>query len=389
MNIVFLSREFPPTHNGGVGIYTYEMSRLLAKHGHRVYVVTEAIETPLRYQHEDVTIVRILPERSRIFDRIRKYVPGFIDRLEYSRAVSSALKIILSSGPVDIVESCEARAEGFLFYLLRNKPRLVIKLHTPEGIVYKLNREPLYRDRHYVEKLEGWWLHKARTLVGLSNAIVSLSCAHYGLRTDGIRIVPNPIDSRTFSPAPVSSSASAPLVLYVGRLEFRKGCHVLIRSIPAVLHAVPDARFLFVGNDCGMSDYLTRQASVLGISGRVDFIGYRPREELAGYYNRCAVCCVPSLWENQPYTCLEAMACGRPVVASSTGGIPEIIENGVNGLLVPAGSVVRLAEAIIRLLEDRKLADSVGENARKTIEMRYDPESVMKRTLKIYERVLK
>jgi len=389
MNIVFLSREFPPAHNGGVGIYTYEMSRLLAKHGHRVYVVTEAIETPLRYQHNGVTVFRILPRRIGVSGRVRTYAPGFIDRLEYSRAVSSALKTILSLAPIDIVESCEARGEGFLFYLLRNRPRLVIKLHTPEGIVYKLNREPVHRDRNYIEKLEGWWLRKARTLVGLSNAIVSLSCAHYGLKTDGIQILPNPLDIRAFSPAPVSALMTPPLVLYVRRLAFRKGCHVLIRSIPAVLRAVPDARFMFVGHDCGMSDYLTRQASALGISGRVEFAGCRPREELAGYYNRCSVCCVPSLWENQPYSCLEAMACGRPVVASRTGGIPEIIEDGVNGLLAPPGSVISLAGAIVRVLEDRKFADSLGSNARKTIEMHYEHETVMKRTLKIYERVLK
>ena len=386
MNIVFLSREFPPAHNGGVGIYTYEMSKLLSENGHRVFVITEAIETPLQYLHHGVTIFRVLPEKQSFFDCIRRYVPGFVDRLEYSRAVSRTLKTIFSQCPIDVVESCEARAEAFWFYLWRNKPALVIKLHTPEGIVYKLNREPRSKDRYCVEKLEEWWLHKARKLVGLSNAIVSLTCSHYGLRCAGIPLVPNPLDIATF--IPVYKTHPYPLVLYVGRLEFRKGCHVLIRSIPLILRSVPQARFLFVGNDCGMYEYLSKKVSVLGISEHVDFVGHKSREVLIDHYNRCSVCCVPSLWENQPYTCLEAMACGKPVIASRIGGIPEIIQDGINGLLVTPGSAIDLAASVVKVLQDKQFADRIGEHARKTMESRYNLEDVMKKNIAVYKQVL-
>jgi len=384
MNILFLSRDYPPNHIGGVGIYVYEMSRFLAKMGHRVFVITEAIDHPLDYVDRGVHIFRVRLRKNHIFDSVRDKLKGFVERLEYSYSVSKMMEAVVPQYKIDIVESCEARAEGFWYYLFRKNPPLVIKLHTPESIVFRLDQVRQTQDYKYISRLEGWWISRANRLIGLSQAIVSLTSRYFRIRLNGIPIVPNPINIEFFKPNPAVKKEDF-RVLYVGRLEFRKGVHLLIRAIPQVLEKIPQAKFIFIGNDCGMKNYLLNKISEFGIKDSVEFIDQVPRENLISYYQQSALCVVPSLWENHPYVILEAMACGKPVIATDIGGIPEIIKDKISGILVPPGSVLSLADSIIELLNDKKMQETLGRNARKYIEDRYGLKEVMQSTLNIYK----
>lgn len=387
MNILFLSREYPPKLVGGVGIYIYEASRILARLGHKVFVITEAIDCPVEYIDKGVHVFRVKLVKLGIFNLLRSRIKGFIERLEYSYSVSKKIKEVVSKHKIDIVESCEARAEGFWYYLFNNKPPLVVKLHTPEGIVYKLNRDPKSKDRDLIEKLEEWWINRANKPVGISKSVVDLTQKHYKIKFDNIPIVCNPIDSNVFKPAEVLSNKG--YVLYVGRLEFRKGVHVLINAIPFILKKNPQVRFILIGNDCGMKGYIMSKISQLGIKESVELIDQISREKLVSYYQESAVCVFPSLWENHPYVILEAMACGKIVIASDVGGIPEIINDRVNGLLVPAGSSLCLASALKEALENKKLQEELGANARGFINEHYAPEKVVQKTLIIYKELRK
>ncbi|MFH1778041.1 MAG: glycosyltransferase family 4 protein [Candidatus Omnitrophota bacterium] len=387
MNILFLSRDYPPGHVGGVGTYVYEMSRLLAKIGHKVFVITESQDGPLDYIEQGVHIFRVPYTKNKLLNYARQKLPGFIERVEYSYIVSKKIQEVVLKHKIDIVESCEARAEGFLYYLFKRKPPLVIKLHTPEGIVSKLNRDPQTKDRQLLEKLEEWWICRAHRVIGLSQAIASLTRQHYQIRLKNLPIVSNPLDIEYFRPRQCLNNHKT--VLYIGRLEFRKGVHVLIRAIPGILKEVPQVKFIFVGDDCGMKAYLRDTVERFNVSDSVEFLDQMPRDKLIGYYQQSSVCVVPSLWENQPYVILEAMACGKPVIASDTGGISEIIKDKVNGLLVAPGSVIDLTEIIIKVLVDRQLQEKLGDNARKFIENTYSPITVVKSSLKIYERFVK
>lgn len=387
MNILFLSREYPPNQVGGVGTYFYEMARILTKLGHRVFVITEAVHTALDYIDEGVRVFRVKAQPLGWLHPLKGSLPGWVMRLEYSWAVSQKIKELVSRYSVDIVESCEARAEGFWYYLFRSHPPLVIKLHTPEGLVYQLNREARSRDHFFIEKLEEYWLLKAKQLVGLSQAITDLTRDYYGIKLNNIPIVPNPIDTSFFKCAPLSQEENT--VLYAGRLEFRKGVHVLIRAIPRILEKAPQTKFVLIGNDCGMKDYLLRKIQEFEIEKSVMILGQLPREQLVEWYQRSSVCVVPSLCENHPYVVLEAMACGRPVIATRVGGIPEIVQHEQNGLLVEAGSVSGLAEAILRLSSDGNMRDTLGANARKTMEARYAPERVVGESVSLYEKIIR
>lgn len=386
MKICLLSKDYPPNFVGGVGTYVLEISRALAGLGHEVHVLTGAgAGSAGEFLEEGVHVHRFSIHPLSFLSLLREQFPSTCERLEYSFSVSQELKKLVKNRTIDVVESCEARFEGLWYYLWHKNPPLVIKLHTPEGIVYKLNREELSGDQKLIRLLEEFWILKAKKKIGLSRAIWELCMDHYALERKEPPFVPNPVDIAHFKPS--DQEAETGLVLYCGRLEFRKGVHILVRSIPYVLEKCPQAKFIFLGDDCGMKGYLIRKVAELGIADKVKFIPAVPRKNMPEYYQRGQVCVVPSLWENYPYTVLEAMACGRAVIASRCGGIPEIIQDGENGVLTEPGSVTGLADSIIKLLTNEVLRDRLEKNARNFVEKNCNPEEVARKTLAVYEKL--
>jgi len=249
-----------------------------------------------------------------------------------------------------------------------------------------LNRNRQTKDRLLIEKLEEWWIRRADRIIGLSEAIVGLTQRHYHLKFKNPPIVVNPVNINFFKPAAHSDDNKN--ILYSGRLEFRKGVHILARAIPRVLEKFPEAKFIFIGDDCGMKLHLLEEISRLKAQASVEFIDQVPQDKLVDYYQQSAVCVVPSLWENHPYAVLEAMACGKAVIASGVGGIPEIIKDKYSGILVLPGSFISLAEAIIGVLGDNGLQRMLGDNARKYIEDKYASSAVVQENLKVYKELL-
>jgi glycosyltransferase involved in cell wall biosynthesis len=298
------------------------------------------------------------------------------------------MKEVVREQRIDIVETCEARAEAFWYYLLRRNPPLVIKLHTPETVAFKLDHTPTTLDYRLIKLLEEYWISRAKQRIGLSAEVVELTRRHFSMRLQDAPLMSNPIDLEAFYPSSNGMGAGVPEILYVGRLEFRKGVHTLMRAFTYVQERIPDARLTLIGSDCGMSWYVHEKIRQLKYPERANWIGEVSRQELSKYYQHSTVCVVPSLWENYPYVCLEALACGKAVVASNTGGIKKIIRDGENGLLVPAGSSRRLAEAIVRLLNDAHLRERLGKEARAFMEKEYASDKLAGQATAIYERIL-
>jgi glycosyltransferase involved in cell wall biosynthesis len=387
MNILFLSRDYPPKLIGGVGIYVYEMSRSLAKMGHGAFVITEAQDTPLEYIDAGVRVFRVKIKGIKALDNPRINLNGILDRLKYSLAVSDKINELCKRYPIDIVESCEARAEGFWYYFLRRSPPLVIKLHTPETLAFKLDHAAKTLDYKLIKLLEEFWINRAWQIIGLSKEVIDLTEQHFRAKFKQVPLIPNPLDIDLFKPS-LEPDNSELDILYVGRLEFRKGVHTLIRSMAYVQQYLPETKLTFIGADCGMKGYLLNKASQLKYPENILFVDQLPRDKLIEYYQKSTICVIPSIWENYPYVCLEAMACEKPIIASDIGGIKDMIINGHNGILVPPGSSKSLGEAIVNLLKDRHLRKKLGVNARESIEQNYTSEKIVQKTLNIYRSLL-
>lgn len=173
-----------------------------------------------------------------------------------------------------------------------------------------------------------------------------------------------------------------PIVGVVARLEPEKGHPTLLEAWPAVLAEVPAARLLVVGEG-SRHEALAAQAAELGISASVIFTGRR--DDVPSVTAALDVAVLPSYREAQGLTILEAMALSRPVVASDVGGIPEMIEDGVTGLLVPPHDPAALAAAIVRLLRDHPLADTLGRAGHDLVHDRFCVELMVRATETIYD----
>jgi len=179
------------------------------------------------------------------------------------------------------------------------------------------------------------------------------------------------------------------IVLYVGRLHYPKGVHVLVRAMPKVIKHVPNAVAVLVGPDAGMRNKLLSIIESLGISDHVVLTGYVSEEEKFQAYSACDVFVLPSLYDLvEAYSIVisEAHAQGKPIIAASVGAIPYRIRHMVNGLLVPPNNVNALAEAIIRVLSTPNLAKHLGENGRRCV---YTWREVALRVQSMYQTVLR
>jgi glycosyltransferase involved in cell wall biosynthesis len=174
----------------------------------------------------------------------------------------------------------------------------------------------------------------------------------------------------------------APIVGVVARLEAEKGHRTLVDAWPEVLAAVPDAWLLVVGEG-SERDALEAEAASLGVSERIVFTGRR--EDVPAITAALDVAVLPSYREAQGLSVLEAMALGRPVVASNVGGIPEMIEDGVTGVLVPPNDCDALAAAIVRLLEDHPYADMIGKRGHDLVHDRFCIELMVNSIEAIYD----
>lgn len=182
------------------------------------------------------------------------------------------------------------------------------------------------------------------------------------------------------------------VILFVGRLIDWKGVNILVSSMKKVRDTVRNARLVIVG-DGPERKSLADRVKELGLEDSVTFTGQVSGMELKDYYSRASVFVLPSITVNNQteglgVVLLEAMASGVPVIGSNTGGIPDIIEDGVNGLLVQPGDPKALADAIIRILSDLALADRFREAGIKTVSERFSWDRIGDQFTMVYQEVL-
>lgn len=172
-----------------------------------------------------------------------------------------------------------------------------------------------------------------------------------------------------------------PVLAAVGRLSAEKGQRVLVDAMIEVAHAAPDALLLLVGDGPDDAALRARAAAVPGHPIR--FLGYRA--DVTPVYDAADAIVLPSLSEGLPNVALEAMAHGRPVIASAVGGVPEVVDDGATGLLVPPGEPGPLARALIALLRDDGLRAALGAAGRARVETRFSVAARAARILSLYD----
>ncbi|MCM8812070.1 MAG: glycosyltransferase [Candidatus Omnitrophica bacterium] len=211
-----------------------------------------------------------------------------------------------------------------------------------------------------------------------------------GVGSQKISVIYNGLDPALFSPCGANGSfrreiqvqADVPLIGIVGRLAPVKDHETFLQAASLVLRNAPEALFLIVG-DGDRKERLEKLAVDLGIQKSVRF--FQSRQELAGLYGALDLLAVSSVYEGCSNVILEAMAAGKPVVATAVGGNPELVVPEETGLLVPPKKPQKLAAAIQRLIADPALRRRMGERARRRVEEEFTLQRMVQQTLLVYE----
>ena len=210
-----------------------------------------------------------------------------------------------------------------------------------------------------------------------------------GLPAKQVLAVPTCVDLAKFDPAKTKESLrrelglgrETPLIGTISILRRKKGHHILLDAIPLILKKVPDAVFVFAGNGPQKENILNKIKN-LGLEDRVLMLGLR--NDVAGILKSIDLFVLPTFQEALGTSFLEAMAMGKPVVGTNVGGVGEVIKNGLNGFLVEPGNPPAIAEAVIKLLEDKEEAKKMGIEGRKMVERNFSIDKMCREMLDLY-----
>jgi glycosyltransferase involved in cell wall biosynthesis len=236
--------------------------------------------------------------------------------------------------------------------------------------------------------------HGLDRIVAISDAVAEYLRREAALPDEKLVRIHYGIDPSPFRPdlpppsrRPLGDPLRRPTLGMVARLAPQKGHRVLLDALPAIRSAFPDVYARLVGHEeLSTAAELHAYAVERGVDDLVWFEGFRA--DVAQVMADLDVFVLPSLWEGFGLVLLEAMAAGRPVVASAVGPIPEIVVDGVTGLLVPPGDPAALAEAIVRLLGDPELAAALGRAGRARVERELRVDTMVARTESLYDELL-
>jgi glycosyltransferase involved in cell wall biosynthesis len=368
MKVAMVTECFPP-HWGGVEVHTYELSRELSKLGNEVHVFAPRLErisfTDKTEETEGMVIHRLSGLR--------------LLKSSFSPYTAPKLKWYFKTEKFEVVHGqhiftplgFQALAASGLMY---PRPSRII------GTNHSISRGKLERALYFFTK------RQLKRVLNLADKLIAVSKASANLLfplvpPEKIAVIPNGINTEIFSPyTPPSLKTEEKIVLACGRLVKAKGFDLLIRAA-AELRDV-QAKFVIVGTGKEREELL-RLTKKLEVEERFLFLGSVPYERLPGVYASSYVVVIPSRKEAASRVVLEAMASGKPVIASKTGGIREFIEDGKWGLFFEPENYRDLAQKLLILLSDEKLALKMGRRGREEAE-KYSWKNIAAKTLALY-----
>lgn len=382
MKIAHFVSNFPQNNLGeayGKSLAAYNLCRELFKQGHQVHVFTISQGNKnITEENEGVKIHRYKPLASYKSESISFRI--FTDSLKYDFDI-----IHIHSGISVTVLA------GYLYAVLKKKP-LIITWHGDSVTDSKSNRYVGLVPR-IAASLYKYWINivlsRADRIISVSKAYINES-RFLKKYQNKITIIPNGIDMKSLETQCSKEECKNKLgfdgkkvVLFLGSLYDIKGPQVLLKAIPEVIKNEKDVVFVFAGG--GDIEKYKSLAEKLNIAKHTKFVGYVTKEKPI-YYKSADVFVLPSLSECFPLVLLEAMACEVPIVASKVGGVPDIIEDGKNGMHFLSNNHTDLGRILLHLLSDETSRKKIGF-ASKAIISRYSWKTIAKETETLYQNV--
>ncbi|MFY9343192.1 MAG: glycosyltransferase family 4 protein [Planctomycetota bacterium] len=396
MRIAILSFEYPPdTGFGGIGTYAYYQARALAKLCHDVHVFAGATKPGVFHsEHEGVKVTRIKREgvvSGLLGDARKKRAWWFQNRITTSADAFEGLAKAHSKKPFDFVEAPECGADAMVSTTMLAIPT-AIKFHSPARLIMSIYDTPKI-DRVLTACAEQLAINQASVLTSCSQFLADEVHAKMGEKKP-IHVVPNGIDVPMFDRddgidvyAKFGLPKDKKLIFFANRMEERKGIHIVQKMVEGTLAKYQDIAFVFAGRDLfgWMEKRILPWVKDHQLQSRFFYLGQLALPEVRACLKASSIFLIPSLWENCPYSCLEAMTASRAIVSSDCGGMPELIEHERTGLLARNGDPESFIAALTRMIEDDGLRDRCGRAARAEIEKRLTDVAIGKRSVDVYQ----
>jgi glycosyltransferase involved in cell wall biosynthesis len=405
MNILMLSSSYPKFRGDVTAPFIESIATHIAAQGHNVHILLP--------DHRDLR--RGVMEEGVHFHTYR-YSPRR-EWMHWGYAESLRADVKIKRGMFLLAPMVFVSALRSLFSLTALEPFDVIHAHwvlpnAPMAAVAASRRGlPLVISLHgsdvfVAEKwkplgaLSHWCFDQADAITACSDNLTARALA-LGADEEKTELIPYGADLKAFHAdaesvrrvrARLKVSGDELMILGVGRLVYKKGFDYLVQAFDEVRHVAPNARLVLAG-DGDLRGELENRAMELGLASSVTFAGMVPRQEIAAYFAASDIVAVPSVRDEAgnvdglPNVALEAMAAGKPLVATRVAGLPQVVRDGVNGLLVEEKSPPELAEAILRLIRDAGLRQTYGTAGRVRVREALNWDNVARKFIGVYERV--
>lgn len=381
MHICFVDRGYPHPHGGGgAGTYIQLVGKELVRRGHKVTVVTDYCEKcSSDYNDEGIHILRPDTRKNNLHwytskIPILKSLSLTIRYLEHGISLYSFLAELHKKEPVDLLEFNEG---GDFWHAIFHRVPYISQLHGSRYTFLKMSRQPLEKGARLQRQFELFFIRRAAYVISPSEAMLQVVTQENGKAFKNKQVIFLPLDTTLLLDTLLNVHHTNVQLFFAGSNLPVKGGEVLLKAIPLVLDKFPDAIFHLFGIEPPLNSP----------SPKVFFHGFLPKKDLIDWYKQADICVIPSLWDNSPNTVYEAMAAGKPIVASKVGGIPELV-TPETGILVTPGDPVDLADAILRLCQNEKLRSEMGKKAQQRIREKADLTENVDQRIKVYRKIV-
>lgn len=327
IKVGFISYDFYPPE-GGQGVFAHQIYNALAK----IDGVEMSVMSSRKNDIEDHELIKVT----------ERY--GF-GPLHFSYKANLFLKRFIKKKQIDILQ-INGGPGGVFLYRKPRVPVVYIAHHTYAQQYRHLGKQFVHK---ILKTFEGRGYRLSHRIIAVSTTTAASLINDYGIKKEIVEVIPDGVNTELFRRQKGQKEPGS--ILFVGRLCDRKGLPFLIDAIGTIHNKLPTVKLYIVGEG-PLRDLLEARVGELGISDNVTFIGKVTEQELVDWYNRMEVLVLPSLFEGFGMVCLEAMACGTPVIATDSPGIVDVVKNEWPCALVPPGDSEKLASALIEYFRD-------------------------------------